>query len=169
LPGGSRLSPGQVQQLQWVLPSAFSADLVAAFLDTALAGTKLRFVHQEAEHWWAGFDCERMLEELLGPTPHTPLTRDVLLPIAGCGRQRTLLYLVNVCDLAVWSAEAGMAPKPLGLGLSEVLRLALPEPRARARRRLPPKQRCPRVVKARTRPRLAQVSTPCPRTLTLFG
>jgi hypothetical protein len=169
-PDGAPLSAGQVQQLQWVLPAAFCDNLVAALRNHALAGAKLRFTHRGVEHWWGTFDAERMLAELLHQPAHSAFTRDALLPLAGCGRQQTRIYLVNVHDASVWHSEAGAAPAPLGLTLTEVLQTAVAEPRARARRRLPTKTRRPRVAHTEAQRRRAKSpAKPCNRTLMLFG
>lgn len=160
---------GQLQQLQWVLPTPFTEALVTTLKTQRLAGAKLSFTHAGDEHWWEVFDAERMLSELLHEPAFGSSRRDTLLPLAGCGRQRTTLYSVDVTDLGIWRTDAGATPVALGLDLREALTTAQPEPRARARRRLPQKLR-PSLAKAGTaRRKAARVPAPCDRTLLLFG
>lgn len=164
---GHTLSEGQLQQLQWVMPTAFSQEFRAFMRSAAPLGAKLRVTIADSEHWLGVFDLDRMVDEVLrGPNTLSRFPR--LLPFAGCGRQRTTVYLVDVIDLRVWMLESGRDPVALGSSLVELWARARVEPRVKVRRRLPThvSKRQARPSTKALRPR---VIPPCARTLSLFS
>lgn len=163
------LTEGQLQQLQWVLPTAFNAQLRAFLGSTAVVGAKLRITIEGCEHWLGIFDPERMLDEVLRAPSATSATFTRLLPFAGCGRRRTRLYLVDVVDSNVWVLESKQpAPVRLGITMTELWKAAAVEPRVIVRKRLPLRpQKSLRRATGPT-PQKPRTETPCARTLSLF-
>lgn len=162
---GRPLTEGQLQQLQWVMPTAFSQEFHTFLSRSRPLGAKLRVTISGSEHWLGVFELDRMVDEVLrGPNTLTRFPR--LLPFAGCGRQRTTVYLVDVLDLSVWLLEPGGEPVALELSLGNLWANARLEPRVKVRRRLPTHLTRPARPPVKTlRPR---VVPPCARTLSLF-
>jgi hypothetical protein len=163
------LTESQLRQLQWVLPTPFSAQLCAFFMRVEAPGAKLRVSVNGVEHWLGVFDIERMVDEALRCPQATLARLPRLLPFAGCGRRRAALYLVDVLDLQVWCAQPGREPETLGLTIEELWSSAVFEPRVVVRRRLPARHE--KTSSRQTRVSVSgrqRVDLPCSRTLSLF-
>lgn len=172
LPLGRHLSQGQLRQLQWIVPKAWSSELLTALSTWSLAGARVRALLDEGEHWLGFFDGARLVEEALRPAAYHLLSERGLLPIAGCGRRGASVYLVDVTSpgLDLWLVAEGSPARPLGSGLAQLWATCQPEPRASLRRRLPEKapRRLAKTTGHAPRPASAAAAA-CSRTLPLFA
>lgn len=166
------MSQGQLRQLQWIVPKAWTSELLTALSTWPLAGARVRASLSEGEHWLGFFDGERMVAEALRPAAYHLLSERGLLPIAGCGRRGASVYLVDVTspELDVWLVAEGASASRLGVGLAQLWAVCSPEPRASLRRRLPDKapRRLAKTTGQSSRPAAAAVAA-CSRTLPLFA
>lgn len=172
LPLGRHLSQGQLRQLQWIVPKAWSKELLTALATWPLAGARVRALLEQGEHWIGFFDGPRLVEEALRPAAYHLLSERGLLPIAGCGRRGASVYLVDVTSpgLEVWLVADGSPARSLGTGLAQLWTQCEPEPRASLRRRLPEKtpRRLAKTSGHPSRTATAPVAA-CSRTLPLFA
>jgi hypothetical protein len=173
---GRPLSDGQLRQLQWIVPLRWAHELSRALSVLPIAGARVKVsmagsMHL-AEHWMGFFDGERLVEEALRAAASPLVHTRGLLPLAGCGKRGSALYLVEVVnpELPVWRHDGGEL-ESMGLGLQALWQATEVEPRVQLRRRLPEKS--PRRLAKTTgvAPRSAPTASgaACKRTLSLFA